>query len=139
MGFGNVGRNVKLAAAETETYYRTMSTGDFATFAKTGKIPATSETFISPTKAFSEAYDGVLIEIKVKSGTYEALKKIAVSDGSKLVKQTAGELPQVSSGWSQAKAFFKKEGNQVNIGLGKGEALKTFNSNIVGAKVIIRK
>jgi hypothetical protein len=33
-----------------------MSKADYDTFVATGKVPATSETFISPTKAFSEGY-----------------------------------------------------------------------------------
>ncbi|WP_282162852.1 RHS repeat domain-containing protein [Ulvibacterium marinum] len=139
MGYGFVGRNVKMAAVETETFYRTMSAKDFSVFAKTGKVPATSETFISPTRAFSEAYDGILVEIKVKKGTLDALRKIGVGDGTNLVKQSVGDLPKVSRGWTEAKAFFKKEGGQVNVGLGKGEALKTFNKNIVGAKVITKQ
>ncbi|OEK08058.1 hypothetical protein A8C32_16520 [Flavivirga aquatica] len=138
MGYGFVGRNIKMAAVETETFYRTMSAKDFSVFAKTGKVPATSETFISPTRAFSEAYEGILVEIKVKKGTLDALRKIGVGDGTNLVKQSVGDLPKVSKGWTEAKAFFKKEGSQVNVGLGKGEALKTFNENIVGAKAIIK-
>jgi len=44
------------------------------------------------------------------------------------------DLPLVESPWMKTNAFFKVEGNQVNIGLGLGNALKIFNSNIQSFK-----
>jgi hypothetical protein len=41
-------------------------------------------------------------------------------------------MPVVSKGWTSSNAFFKAEGAQINIGLGQGKALNTFNSNIQG-------
>ncbi len=32
--------------------------------------------------------------------------------------------------WTEDYAFFNAEGDQINIGLGKGKALEIFNSNI---------
>ena len=52
-----------------ETFYRTMSKEDYEEFVKTGKVPATSETFISPTQGFSENYDGVMVKFSMKPGT----------------------------------------------------------------------
>jgi hypothetical protein len=47
-----------------------------------------------------------------------------------------GNLPLVQSGWGSSSAFFKLEGNVVNIGLGQGSALNTFNSNIVNFNLV---
>jgi hypothetical protein len=33
--------------------------------------------------------------------------------------------------WSETSAFFKGEGDLVNMGLGKGRALELFNENLV--------
>ncbi len=43
----------------------------------------TRETFTSPTPAYSEQYDGVLMEFKLKEGTRQALTEIGVRDNSK--------------------------------------------------------
>jgi hypothetical protein len=45
-------------------------------------------------------------------------------------------LPIASGGWTDTSAFFKMEGAMdgkpiVNIGLGRGSALDTFNNNII--------
>jgi uncharacterized protein RhaS with RHS repeats len=113
-----------------ETFYRTMSKEDYEELLKTGKVPATSETFISPTQGFSESYDGVLVKFTVKPGTTEALEGIGVRDNSRIARSEYPEMPPVASGWKEDKAFFKGEGNQVNIGLGNGTALDTFNQNV---------
>jgi RHS repeat-associated protein len=113
-----------------ETYYRTMSREHFDELKRTGKLPPTRETFISPTRGFSEDYDGVLVEFKMKQGTTDALKDIGVRDTSKITASEVGELPTVSKGWTANNAYFKGEGDQINIGLGKGKALDLFNDNI---------
>ena len=46
------------------------------------------------------------------------------------------DMPTVSKGWTSNNALFKGEGDQFNIGLGKGKALDIFNSNIVEYKVV---
>jgi hypothetical protein len=121
----------------TETFYRTMSKADYETYLRTGRVPATSETFISPTQAFSEGFDGVLMQFHVKPGTTQALRAIGVRDTSRIVRDSGlGDLPLVSPGWTSGKAFFKGERGQVNIGLGQGEALNIFNSNIQEATII---
>ena len=42
-------------------FYRTMSKEDFAVLQKTGRMPGTTETTISPTREFSENYEGILV------------------------------------------------------------------------------
>ena len=42
-------------------FYRTMSKEDFAVLQKTGRMPGTTEATISPTREFSENYEGILV------------------------------------------------------------------------------
>ena len=123
-----------------ETYYRAMSQEHYDTLVETGKLPATTETCISPTKSYSEQYDGALVEFKVKAGTTQALEEIGVRNGSSIVAEKYPNMPKVSKGWNQNNTFFKGEGisgnksigdPQINIGLGKGKALDIFNDNII--------
>ena len=123
---------------ESTTYYRAMSQTDYQTLIDTGKIPATGETFISSTKAYSYKYDGILIEFKVNSNTTNLLQSIGVKDISKLTGNSYSTMPNVSSGWTNTNAYFKAEGTIINIGLGKGTALDIFNNNIISYKIIQR-
>ena len=50
-------------------------------------------------------------------------------------------MNRVKKGWKTNNALFKTEGGnynieQVNIGLGKGKALETFNENIINFEII---
>jgi len=107
-----------------------MSQEHYESLQKTKKVSATSETFISPTKSFSEDYKGVTVKLDVNDGTTAKLEQIGVKDSSKRTRVKYPEMPGVSKGWAGENALFKAEGNQINIGLGKGKALETFNENI---------
>ncbi|AJQ94186.1 hypothetical protein [Gynuella sunshinyii] len=129
-----------------EILYRTMSPADFAKMQRTGQVPATGETFVSPLEAYSAGYDGTLVRITVKKGTMDQLQTIGVS-GNPGTSKLFPDLPTETSGWTANNAMFKLEGSKgaknahiramnegygvVNTGLGKGEALKIFNSNIL--------
>jgi hypothetical protein len=54
----------KLLAAEggTETFFRTMSQDHYEQLLNTGKLPATSETFISPSLEYAQQYNGVTVK-----------------------------------------------------------------------------
>lgn len=119
-----------------EYFYRTMSKSDFADFLKTGRLRATTETFISPTRKFSEGYQGVLVKFQVASGTTEALRGMGVRAHGAKSAALLPDLPQVKSGWGKNKALFKPEGDQINIGLGKGKALDVFNDSIKGFEIL---
>jgi RHS repeat-associated protein len=126
-----------------ETYYRTMSEADYATLGNTGQIPATGETFISPNLQYAQQYNGVTVQFNVQAGTQNALMDIGVRNSAAGLTGTAYEdLPLVSGGWTDTSAFFKFEGQTVegdplvNIGLGKGTALDTFNANIINFKPV---
>ena len=116
------------------TFYRAMSDDAAAVFMKTGKMPAGTETFISPTKSFAQNYSGTLFKIKVNSNVISQLQSIGVRNVASA--HPMGHLPLVSRGWKGTNAFFKVEGAQMNIGLGNGNALNIFNSNIRSFKVI---
>lgn len=105
----------------------------------------TGETTTSPTRAFSESYEGYLVQFKMKKGTIDELKLIGVTDGNPLVKRLFGKMPmnsEVGGNWSKSKARFKVEtlritnSKQVNIALGQGEALNIFNNNIIEYQLI---
>jgi hypothetical protein len=119
-----------------EVFYRSMSKEHYETLLSTKKLSPTSETFTSPTQSYSEAYRGHLVKISVKAGTIEKLKSVGTSDGSADVIKKFGEMPRNSQGWINSKSYFKKEGAQVNIGLGKGKALEIFNENINGFELV---
>jgi hypothetical protein len=125
-------------APKSETFYRTMSQADHQTLLRTGKLPPTAETFTSPTRAFSEAYEGVTVEFRVNAGTTESLSTIGVRDASAVARQAYPNMPTVSEGWTAQNAFFKGEGGQVNIGLGRGDALDLFNNNIQSFEALPR-
>jgi hypothetical protein len=119
------------AAQSGEVYYRTMSGEHYAQLAATGRVPATGETFISPTRGFSEAYSGTLVRLVARPGTTDALVNVGVRDSSALTSQAFPDMPLVSKGWSADSAFFKGEGTQINIGLGRGPALNIFNEGLI--------
>jgi uncharacterized protein YcfJ len=115
---------------KTETFYRTMSQANYEQFLGTGQIPATGETFISPSLEYASQYDGVTVQFNVQAGTTDTLLGMGVKNAG-LSGGAYDNLPLVESGWGSSSAFFKLEGNAVNIGLGYGSALNTFNANIV--------
>ncbi|OYO76095.1 hypothetical protein CG709_16320, partial [Lachnotalea glycerini] len=115
----------------SETYYRTMSHEDYDKLRMTGELQPTGETFISPTQSFSEDYSGITVEIKVNKGTTSQLEIIGAKNDSNITNSTYPNMPYVDKGWTINNAQFKGEGDQINIGLGKGKGLEIFNSNII--------
>ncbi|WP_447908392.1 RHS repeat-associated core domain-containing protein, partial [Serratia fonticola] len=126
----------KIEQTGFETYYRTMSQEHYEHLLTTGRLKGTSETFISPTQGFSEGYLGNLVELNLNEGATEKLVNIGVRDTSLKVKELYPEMPTVSSGWKNKNAYFKKEDDQINIGLGTGYALDLFNENITSINLI---
>jgi len=124
-------------AADTgaETFYRTMSQTHYDQLLNTGRLPATSETFISPSLGYASQYDGVTVQFGMKAGTTDSLLGMGVRN-SGLSGGVYDSLPLVQKGWGSSSAFFKIEGDVVNVGLGKGAALDTFNNNILNFKLI---
>ncbi|WP_410964913.1 hypothetical protein, partial [Salmonella sp. SAL4435] len=61
----------------------------------------TTDTTISPTRVFSEAYDGVLVKFNMKSGTQKSLENIGIRDGSKLTEVMYPDMPSPTKtkGW----------------------------------------
>ena len=134
-------RTTRLLAANTagggaETFFRTMSKENFAELQATGRVPATSETFISPSAGFSSAYEGQMVQLSVRPGTTSSLASMGVRDGSAAASSAFPNMPLVSSGWTSTSAFFKGEGKVVNIGLGRGSALNTFNDSILSWQAV---
>ena len=129
------GGAARAESAATETFYRTMSQANYDTLAATGKLPATSETFISPSLEYAQQYNGVTVQFNVQAGTTNSLLGMGVKNAG-LNGGAYGNLPLVQSGWGSSSAFFKLEGNVVNIGLGQGSALNTFNGNIVNFNLV---
>jgi RHS repeat-associated protein len=124
-----------VTAQETETYYRTMSQADYEQLVATGRVPATAETFTSPSLEYAGKYNGVTVEFAVRAGTTDALLGIGVRNAALSCGAYDG-LPLVQQGWTSSNAFFKLEGDVVNVGLGKGAALDTFNANITNFRVV---
>ncbi|SFM67630.1 RHS repeat-associated core domain-containing protein [Chitinophaga sp. YR627] len=129
------------APVEYETYYRSISNEHFAVLKATGKMPAGTETFISPTAAFSKGYEGVLLEFKLLPGTTAKLEAIGVRNAGNIINEAYPSMPIMKGRWRAAKSYFKQETNkyglkQINIGLGNGKALEIFNKNISSVQII---
>ena len=113
-----------------EIFYRSMSPADYARMQRTGAIPATGETFVSPSQAYSAGYDGVLVRVTTAPGTAQQLSEIGVVANPGTANLFPG-MPVAAKGWTANNAMLKLEGNVVNTSLGRGSALTTFNKNIV--------
>ncbi len=113
-----------------------MSKANFEQLQATGRVPATSETFLSPSREFSSAYEGTMVRLSVRGGTTDALAGVGVRDASAVTSAAYPDMPLVSSGWTSTSAFFKGEGGIINIGLGRGSALDIFNEAIGGFEVV---
>jgi hypothetical protein len=99
-------------------------------------VPATAETFISPSEAYSSGYEGTTVRFTVQGGTQDALAGVGVRDASDAAASAYPDMPLVSRGWTSTSAFFKGEGGILNIGLGRGPALDIFNDAIEGYQVV---
>ena len=124
----------KARLARVETFYRTMSADDYVYLQNTGKVRATSETFITKDLAYAQKYDGVTIQFKVKAGTLSKLEMIGIRNvkaGTVYPDMIIG-----GKGWTQSFAYFKAESGLINIGLGRGDALALFNRNILSYALI---
>ncbi len=69
---------------------------------------ATGETTTSPNMAFSEGYEGILVQFKVKRGTIDELREIGVTDGNPLVERKFGKMPtakDIGGNWNQTHTF----------------------------------
>jgi len=97
-----------------ETYYRTMSEKHYNRLVKSGRIPATGEIFISPTK-------------------------IGVRGQGEDLRELYPNMPEAKKGWNTNNVLFKLEDPNINIGLGKGKGLEIFNDNIESFKVCGRR
>jgi RHS repeat-associated protein len=122
-----------------ETYYRSMSPENYSELRRTGRMPGTSETTITKDVAFASNYDGVLVEFTTQPGTRAALSRIGVRDQSKAVRAEFPAMPESpEGGWKYASARFKYEKGQINIGLGVGPGLDTFNDSIMSFRPVDR-
>jgi filamentous hemagglutinin len=131
-GFGKITKTSVLGGklVDEEIFFRAMTQEHYDTLLETGKVSATGETFISPTQGFSSNYTGVLVQFNLWPGALDALSGLGVRDASKAVKNAYPDMPPMSSlpeGWSFTNVYFKKERDQINIGLGKGAGLDVFN------------
>ncbi|MEI6605821.1 MAG: RHS repeat-associated core domain-containing protein [Verrucomicrobiota bacterium] len=125
------------AAEGTETFYRTMSQEHYEQLLNTGKIPATGETFISPSLQYAQKYSGATVQFNIEAGTTDALMGMGVRNSARGFAGSVYEgLPAMDGQWTASSAYFKWEKGVVNIGLGQGSALETFNKSIVNFNLV---
>lgn len=79
-----------------------------------------------------------MVRFTVGPGMTDALASAGVRDTSALTSEAYPEMPLVSKGWMGTSAYFKGEGVQINIGLGRGTALDIFNDAIMGLEEVPR-
>ena len=118
-----------------EIMYRTMPEKQFVQLSKTGKLPPTTETSISPSVDYSSKYDGVTVKITVAPGTSAQLQEIGIAANKPAAIQFPGMSTQTGS-WMQTNARFKVEGGQMTTQLGQGKAIDIFNKNIVDYELV---
>ncbi len=122
-------------ATGNEVMYRSMTPEQARVFERTGRIPATGETSVSPLRSYAEQYDGVTYQITVKPGTSAQLQNIGVAAN----EATSVQFPDLSTqtgSWNQTNARFKVESGQTTTQLGRGVALDIFNLNIIDYQVV---
>ncbi|WP_438618903.1 RHS repeat domain-containing protein [Oryzifoliimicrobium ureilyticus] len=126
------GLSAVAAAKGSETYYRVMSPADFAELQKTNKLPATRETFIATDPGYysHKQYDGILVKFEARAGTRSKLYALSGRHGRDVSARAYPDLP-LAQKWTETGGMFKVERGFENIGLGRGPALETFNSNII--------
>ena len=107
--FASFAKFLAADSAATETFYRTMSQANYDTLAATGKLPATSETFISPSLEYAQQYNGVTVQFNVQAGTTDSLLGMGVRNAG-LNGGAYGNLPLVQSGWGSSSAFLSWKG-----------------------------
>jgi hypothetical protein len=73
-----------------------------------------------------------MVRFTVRPGTTDALASVGVRDTSALTSEAFPDMLPVFKGWMRTSAYFKGEGDQINIGLGKGTALNIFKDAIMG-------
>ena len=137
-----------------EVFYRAMTSKHYARLLKGEGVIGTGETFTSPPLEYLKAdggYGGIIVKFQMKPGTLNKLKtKALINDESDLMKTFfTNRLPRNVSevnGWTNRDyILFKTESEttspttvieHVNIGLRKGQALQSFNENILKFEVV---
>jgi hypothetical protein len=125
------------ATAGTQTFYRTMSQSNYQQLVSTGKVPATYETFMSPSLKYAQRFDGVTVELTTTDRTLGALMEIGVKHNS-VPAGLLDTMPALRTGadWVMTDALFKFERGVLNIGLGRGTALDLLNNNLLRYRVV---
>jgi hypothetical protein len=116
-----------------EIVYRSMSEEHFELLQQTGRLPATSETSTSPLLEYAASYgrgSAVLVKFTLKPGNSAQLQEIGIASNGPAMTQFPG-MSTSNGKWMMTNARFKGEGGQMTTQLGKGVALKVFNSNIL--------
>jgi len=121
--------------AGNEIMYRTMSLEQYQELMVTSKVPATTETSVSPSIGYSSQYSGVLVKFTLAPGTSAALQDIGVTANEPAALQFPN-MPASAGNWMQTNAQFKGEGKQMTTQLGQGNALSIFNQNIKDFELI---
>ncbi len=105
-----------------EIMFRTMSQEDFYELERTGRVPSTGETSISPVFSYSsENYDGVTVMLVTKPDTSFELQQIGVS-ANDATRLEFPYMPESQAGWAEDHARFKVEKEQMTTQLGQGAA-----------------
>lgn len=127
--------------SRAEVFYRTeynnlanMTLDKQIIFSTKGK-----ETMIADVEWYIMKLYGIPLKILVKQGTKAKLEDMGVKDYSNATMDLYPNMPFIYKGWKPNNAYFKGEKagtDLINIGLGKGKALKTLNKNVIKIELI---
>jgi hypothetical protein len=118
-----------------EVHYRSISTENLEALRVTGKLPATTETSLSPVPEYAQQYDGTMVRFTTKPGTSAQLQKIGIAANEPAAGHFTG-MPTTANNWTQNNARFKFESGQMTTQLGQGKALEIYNENMVNFKTL---
>jgi LysM repeat protein len=118
-----------------EVHYRSISTENLETLRVTGKLPATTETSLSPVPEYAQQYDGTMVRFTTKPGTSAQLQQIGIAANEPAAGHFTG-MPTTANNWTQNNARFKFESGQMTTQLGQGKALEIYNENMVNFKTL---
>ena len=121
-----------------DVFYRSIKENHYKRLMETGNMPPGTETSISQVHSYTENYNGINLEFRLKPGTKRIFENIGVKNSH---ADKIDELyPDMKESFKGCKKYgyvqFKQEGKQITINLGNKRGLEIFNQNLKDYKFL---